>query len=835
MRTAKGLGVISTSIRPSMPSGATPSSSARASASAQAGRKPDEDELSLPDGAEFGRYVAMWMRPDSASISPALPAVANLAWPRSAKPAADDRMRRASLETPRSSDVANARSRAYEADLRESSSRPVETPRSVRRASGRDIAEPGTAARRDRGVPAPQHREPQHRPPAHRPLAQSYRDPRQSQRMGERQGVAAQPRTAGSSSSEPFEANDSARETHHAGAAQARLESGNVQENEVGPVLPIGNPPRDAGSPSLVDGALASNANAEAKSDRDGSAPVGDSARPGEDAIPAVPADSGKQNQLAEGALPGAGTAWERPAIHGPIAGSRAAMPQGEIRFTSDEARQTGLPGRGLPQSAPDPLGRSGPGEPFAVPGDAANATIEAAPVSGGKGIDAEHSSAAPAIRVTVDRLAPTADSSASQTNPGFEDTARNANSGNSTTSEPAASGWASARNTGITPSVPALNGPPPSQPIDSTHERLTGAAHAAQPDTSSESAAHDRGASPAPGADAMSAAETVPAAARGERNTIPGAVAAASIDAAPASPAVRQTFAPSPFRSRASASESARNGTGPQRRMTFENITIPEASAASPTPEDAGDSQGESAGLPQRRFFASGVDPARDGETFSALPAARLQAQGNGAITQAGASSRHGAHASHPRSSAVLPGIADALLNEVPTRPGSMDGKQIPIARSLRVVLPGAAAGEEIRLRFLQRGGAAANGAGEIDVRIQSPSERVVREMRAEIPSLLHRLGQTGFDVGDALPRQGMEDRGGQREGAFERHGGGSYGQSNGNGYSGGERPGQDSGDHSREPAPMRAATRITGSSPFAENVAQALAGLAEGSRSEH
>lgn len=812
-----------------MPSGATSSTSARASSSTYAGRKPDEDQLALPDGAEFGRYVAMWMRPDSASASSALPAAANFSLPRSAKPSADDRARRDSLAAPRSSDVVGVRSRAYEVDRRESSSHAAETPGSVRRASGRDAAEAGTAARRDRDAPAPRRRAP----------APSHRDPAQSQRMGERQGITAQSWAAGSTSSEPFEAIDSARETHHAETAQARLEFGNTQENEVGPALPIGNLPRNPGALGLDDGVLAHNANTEANGDRDGSAPVGESASPGEHAVPAVPAPSGQQNQLAERALPGAGAAWARPAIHDPIAGSRTAMPQGAThgvnQSASDEPGRPGLPGRGQPQSAPDPLGWSGSGEPAPVLGDAADAMIEASPASGGQGMHAERSSATPAIRVTVDRLTPGADLSASQTNPGLEDAARNAMSGNNTTSEPAASGWAGVRNTGITPSVPALNGPAPSQPINATNERLAVAAHPPQSDTGRESVANDRGASPSPGADAISAAETVPAAARGEGNAIPGALAAESTNVAPASPAPRQTFAPFPSRSGASASESTRNGTGPQRRMTFENVAIPEASTASLTSEDAGDSQGESAGLPQRRFFAGGAEPARDAETLSASSAAHPQARGNGAITQAGSPSLHGAHASHPRSSAVLPGIADALLNEVPTRPGSTEGKQVPAARFVRVDLPGAAAGEEIRLRFLQRGSAAAGGAGEIDVRIQSPSERVVREMRAEIPSLLHRLGQTGFEAGGAPPGHAMEDSASQREGYSQRHGGGSHGQSNGNGYSGGESPEQGSGDPGREPAPMRTAARQPGSSHFAENVIQALAGQAEGSRSEH
>lgn len=200
------------------------------------------------------------------------------------------------------------------------------------------------------------------------------------------------------------------------------------------------------------------------------------------------------------------------------------------------------------------------------------------------------------------------------------------------------------------------------------------------------------------------------------------------------------------------------------------------------------------------------------------------------GAGGTAHGSIRTGAASGQSPSGGTLPTVAEALLAELPPQPGPAAGKDLPAARSLRVDLPGAGGGEDVRLRFLQRGNRAAGSAGaDIEVRIESQSERFVREMRAEIPSLLHRLERSGFDAGSPSSGQRLTDHGDQRDAPSHRQGGGSPGQSGGEGFAGGRSPEQGGDEQNRRAFSARILSPRGGASSFAGALDGAIAGRAE------
>lgn len=140
---------------------------------------------------------------------------------------------------------------------------------------------------------------------------------------------------------------------------------------------------------------------------------------------------------------------------------------------------------------------------------------------------------------------------------------------------------------------------------------------------------------------------------------------------------------------------------------------------------------------------------------------------------------------------------IAEASLEE----PMAADlKKQANVARSARSMLvdvPGENRSGDLRLRFLQRG----QGPGsDIDVRISSKSEQLVQQVKAEIPALMQRLEQAGFQGEGAASREtprGQDGRDGHsRSGS---HGGGESGGANAQdaaGQGGGARGGGERGE---------------------------------------
>ncbi|MDZ7638765.1 MAG: hypothetical protein U5J83_11050 [Bryobacterales bacterium] len=198
---------------------------------------------------------------------------------------------------------------------------------------------------------------------------------------------------------------------------------------------------------------------------------------------------------------------------------------------------------------------------------------------------------------------------------------------------------------------------------------------------------------------------------------------------------------------------------------------------------------------------------------------------------------SRAGAAPTGARTGTASRSLAEAMLQEVPMPSGAFAGRNAPAARSLRVDIPGEQGSEDIRLRFLQRGHGPANGAAsDIDVRIQSASAEVVREMRAEIPAILERLERAGFDSGRMLserPAQSQDEQSGQREGNSQRQGQGFFGRGSDSPSSGGQSSEQGAEDHPRHFASSRTPGHGRGMlSGFAESVNEALRGHAQDAR---
>lgn len=154
---------------------------------------------------------------------------------------------------------------------------------------------------------------------------------------------------------------------------------------------------------------------------------------------------------------------------------------------------------------------------------------------------------------------------------------------------------------------------------------------------------------------------------------------------------------------------------------------------------------------------------------------------------------------------------------------------KQANVARSARSMLvdvPGENRSGDLRLRFLQRG----QGPGsDIDVRISSKSEHLVQQVKAEIPALMQRLEQAGFQGDGAASREtlrGQDGRDGHsRSGS---HGGGESGGANAQdaaGHGGGARGGGERGEQNERRdgnTPARAGRNADG---FRAAVSRALA----------
>ncbi len=253
----------------------------------------------------------------------------------------------------------------------------------------------------------------------------------------------------------------------------------------------------------------------------------------------------------------------------------------------------------------------------------------------------------------------------------------------------------------------------------------------------------------------------------------------------------------------------------------------IPRAAAADS--DSAGNEEEEASsssenGISGARLF-SNAGGASDGNSQSSLLSEtppRTFSQAVVGMAFAGASRRQGGQLSPPNPSSR---VGEALEPALPPgRTSDLSGR-VHAARSLRIDLPGVAGGESLRLRFLQRGNTHAGGAGSgIDVRIQSSSERVVRELRAEIPALLGRLERAGFEAGLRTAAGGA----GEHEGARDSSPSGrDDGRSDGGGgwNSGGEHSaGRNAEDTRRQTAPARAVQRSAAGAAFAGNLTRAL-----------
>lgn len=803
-----GGGVIPSSIRSSTPTVAISSPSNRPKDSARIERQRDEEAAAHPGLAGFGGYLALWMQPSATSVSPTPPAVAHRASPRTPRPASVERARPPQFERSRAPEAAYRAPRTVEANRREGTVRRRDEPTASRSAI-RSGAAAATASSRPGGRSSAQQ--------AHEASAAEF-----------------------SKDVKPFAARESAIETHRAAEGQSGQESRLAGKGLPPPANEIENQRHELNKRVGPDEGTDQEAPALTDGSGEGATPVAADARPAENPVAAGSGSPATPNPIAEGAMSGMAAAQARFSSENPAAGRHVTVPPSENGSTANAAGYGTDPGNGLAQDSPDRAGAGVSAESPRADGGASKGTAEA--VAGVNGAKAQGSGAAPAlpsIRVTVDHGKASAETSANDGGSSLETTGNRGYviDGAEYVARP---GWTNAHRSFAAPPSLTANLHSSGVQAEVVHEPLPGAridspvaGGTADPATGPERTA-------APGTTPISSTGATAATITGEDETFPSQAAREAGEEATVENAVESARKPS-----AAASLSHARGRGGEglpsrmeasRRMTIPAATHTDASSASMAEEDSFDSPRESAPWLARQSSAGVAGFAHDPEFLPALSVARLSGHATTAAASVEATSRAGVHSSHARSSTTLPGLAEALLAEVPSQPGSASGKDVPTARALRVDIPGASGGEDIRLRFLHRGNLSAGGAGaDIDVRIESPSERIVREMRAEIPSLLHRLERAGFDAGNATPGHGMEDRGERRDASSHRQGGGASGQSGGQGFTGGHSSEHGDGNQRSQPFPARVISRRLDASSFAENVTHALARRAEAEPGGH
>ncbi|MCZ2153538.1 MAG: hypothetical protein LC114_06495 [Bryobacterales bacterium] len=207
-------------------------------------------------------------------------------------------------------------------------------------------------------------------------------------------------------------------------------------------------------------------------------------------------------------------------------------------------------------------------------------------------------------------------------------------------------------------------------------------------------------------------------------------------------------------------------------------------------------------------------------GQTASSVHAADRQPAGAAAL---GGTERQTSPGVQKSDRGTAPRVLDALDPVLNPERGADSIHETRAARSLRVDLSDANGGESLKLHFLQRGNASSAQPGRnIDVRIQSSSEHVVRELRAEIPVLLRHLERAGFDTGRTSGGEGAGERGDARDASSSRHGSGQPGSGGGETPTGGHDTGQSTGNPQRSTpqssGPQRAAARADSPGAFSQ-----------------
>ncbi len=451
-------------------------------------------------------------------------------------------------------------------------------------------------------------------------------------------------------------------------------------------------------------------------------------------------------------------------------------------------------------------------------------------PLANARGSEPGQPAGMPSIRVSVDQVEASLDASGDPVPSATESASRSTGNASGGVNETRSSASPDARRFDPA-SFPTTSTPfKPDLPVDSVQERSPGAAIAPRMGHHTDGAGAGTGRLADAGAREMSSAAVLAAATAGGERAFASPFAAGAANETQIRESQRLASGDARSRARGVAGEVAPSGHEASRRTTIFPGTLADSSSPSMTGEDSSDTSGDAAFGPSRPVSTGMAGFEARQKPHSNVPASRAEGQGNATLASAAAPLRAGAVASHSRSGAAPPSVAEALLAELPPIPGAASGREVPAARSLRVDIPGASGGEDIRLRFLQRGNASRGGTrSDIDVRIQSASESLVREMRAEIPALLDRLERAGFDAGRTTPGQRTDDRGEQRDAPSHRQGNGSFGEDSGQNFSGGHSQGQGAGEQSHQPIPTRATSRRIDASPFAESVAQALAHPAE------
>ncbi len=823
------------SIRPSANSAASLSSSGRSSASAQGGRARKEEEAAR-GLAEFGSYVAMWME-SCPGLVPAPPREleTRASMPPPVRPT-EDRARRTQFEpSSRLSEASDAR-RQIAGNRREGVAHARTGLTDSRTGSVLADSRRGSTDARTlvRGHAS-------ERPELHASMRSSVLQPTRTERVD-----------APSGNSDSHSASDASRDSR----AGAMDDSRPAQERATPGWAASANdadegPDRLANGDNVAEAAEKNPRGQEPGSRENPEPPAASTGLTRDSAAMGAPGSTPGHSLPAE-IFPGQATTERGQNLSSQDGGARPRATDPHMDFLSGTGASGAMARSGMEATA-GMAGRAGHGgssEPVPAGSDAATVASGGGTFVENAGrSDSGPSSTVPTIRVTVDQVVASVETSAGKLDPAVENaglatggTKEGAIDGATDSTmdsavEMAGSRWATARGGDSSPSLSTARPFAMGFHAESSSEPVPGGATASHAVPGSREAARTVEQAALSQLGRASSSEASLGAGENDANArIPARAGADTTlpipgSAAPAVPRVRPG---------SSSVEGVRSGKEASRRMTISDAASPDGAAAVNPEEGALDASGETTPWPTKPFRAGAAEMAASPEFHPASPAAsssgHTSSSGHsGATGSTHGSSRTGTPSGQPQSGGALPKVAEALLAELPPQPGSTSGKELPAARSLRVDLPGAGGGEDIRLRFLQRGNRAAGGAGaEIEVRIESQSERFVREMRAEIPSLLHRLERSGFDAGSANPGQRMTDHGEPRDASSHRYGGGSSGQSGGDGFAGGRSPDQGGGEQDQQAFPARVFARRADAPSFAGSLSSAFAGRAEAYRDD-
>ena len=808
-------------------SSVTPASSlARTSLLSSPARKSGEDAAAISGLNDFENYVTLWLQPSPTPASPAPAHPANRALPRPSTltstdrtrtdgPHTDrprtDRVRPPQSESPRRLDASNAAQRPWPGDR-------LYADRRERAAPEREDAPSSSAGVR-----------------SHTPSARS--DSPADRRSASEQANPHAP-DSGSKQGNVLAARDPIAESHRSLAADADREPAFADKRTDSPGEEIEiRTSRTYSVGELAGAAAGSSSDAPAIEPQSGAS-----------ATPVMP------RALSMATVENTAATGPRSAVPTPLIPDEPAPPSAEAaagqRVDEDNpAAWHAAAARNEDGSAADASGRvahsrsgvlsEGPmlseihgslefvrGSADAVGGEVASRI----PPASARGSEPGQPVGMPLIRVSVDPVGASLDASGDPVPSATESASRSTGNASGGANETRSSASPDARRFDLA-SFPSTATPSkPDLPMDSVQERSPGAAIAPRTAHHTDGADAGTGRLADAGASAMSSAAVLAAATAGGERAFASPFAAGAAKETQTNTSQRLASGDARSRARGVAGDVAPSGHEASRRTTISSGILADGASPSMTGEDSSDASGDAAFGPLRPVSTGMAGFEASQKPHSDVPASRSEGQGNATMASAAAPLRAGVVAGHSRSSSASPSVAEALLAELPPVPGTASGREVPAARSLRVDIPGRSGGEDIRLRFLQRGNASRGGTrSDIDVRIQSASESLVREMRAEIPALLDRLERAGFDAGRATPGQRTDDRGEQRDAPSHRQGNGSSGEDSGQNFTGGHSHGQGAGEQSRQTLPTRATSRRIDASPFAESVAQALAHPAE------